>query len=129
MRRTGIRPRSIRFSEKLDHQNRNPAKLLTSGPERRAKNPVESSGKLRYCERVEWWRECDQPEMCVFGHYGIMPGHERGRGNAFCVNYAVGKRHLERLKGMQPFKTKLAALRLPERQVVFDDGTTEMAIA
>ena len=47
--------------------------------------------------------------MCIFGHYGIMPGHERGRGNAFCVDYAVGKRHLERLKGVPPFKTKLAA--------------------
>jgi len=113
------------IQRELDHQNRNPAKLLTSGPERRARNPVESSGKLRHCERVEWWREYDQPEICVFGHYGIMPGQERGRGNAFSVDYAVGKRHLERLKEVQPFTTKLAALRLPERQVVFDDGTIE----
>jgi hypothetical protein len=109
----------------LDHQNRNPAKLLTSGPERRATHVVESSGKLRRCERIEWWREYAKPEICIFGHYGILSGYERGRGNAFCVDYAVGKRHLERLAGSQPFKSKLAALRLPERQVVFDDGTAE----
>ena len=32
---------------------------------------------------------------------------------------------LERLAGVQPFKSKLAAIRLPERQIAFDDGTTE----
>ena len=116
------------IQRELDHQNRNPAKLLTSGPERPRK--IRSSR----AERFGTAKESSGGENTTNRKSAFLVTTEScratsGRGNAFCVDYAVGKRHLERLKGGQPLKTKLAAIRLPERQVVFDDGTTEMAIA
>jgi hypothetical protein len=43
-----------------------------------------------------------------------------------CLDYSVGKRHRERLDGVPPaaYRTRLAALRWPERLLVFDDGET-----
>ena len=41
----------------LEHQNRNPVKILTSGKERRVNQLFKASGKLRYEERVQWWTE------------------------------------------------------------------------
>ena len=108
--------------KELDHQNHNPFKLITSGPERRAEIPVKASGKVSYCERVGWWRDYADPEICLFGQYSI-PQSEARLGTAICVDFGVGKRHLERLAEKQSFKSKLAAARLPERQIVFDDGT------
>ena len=47
-----------------------------------------------------------------------------GRGDAMCVDYSVGKRFKERARpdfnGV--YHTRLAALRLPERVLLFDDG-------
>jgi hypothetical protein len=40
------------------------------------------------------------------------------------VDFGVGKRSMERLNHNWVAKTKLAALRLPEKQFVFDDGQT-----
>ena len=36
----------------LEHQNRNPVKLLTSGPEERSDKPIEAGGKIRNERRV-----------------------------------------------------------------------------
>ena len=110
----------------LERQNRNPVKVLTSGPERRAPMPFVAGGKTRYAERVRWWESVseDQP-FCVFGHYGLPVDGEHGNHRALCADYRVGKRWEER---RQPgfagtFRsTKLGAVRLPERTVVFDDG-------
>src|SRR5436305_10079241 len=82
----------------LELQNRNPVKVLTSGRERRVAVPFEASGKLRYEERVPWWNEYADPEVCVFGHYGAPPGEPHGQGRAVCIDYGVGKRHRERLE-------------------------------
>jgi hypothetical protein len=42
----------------------------------------------------------------------------------FCVDYSVGARWLDRLRGDNPVqRSKLAAMRWPERVLVFDDGT------
>jgi hypothetical protein len=40
------------------------------------------------------------------------------------LDYSVGKRHRERLDGVLPgsYRTRLAALRWPERVLTFDDG-------
>jgi hypothetical protein len=41
----------------------------------------------------------------------------------FCVDYAVGGRYAERAQGRTAeFKCRLAAMRWPERELVFDDG-------
>jgi hypothetical protein len=45
-----------------------------------------------------------------------------------CVDYSVGKRYLERQRNgpdfKGPFHLRLGALRLPERTLIFDNGTT-----
>jgi hypothetical protein len=106
----------------LEHQNKNPVKKLTSGPEERIEKPIKASGKTRYEKRVHWWNGY-HGAFCVFGHYSIPDGDPRGGEGAFCVDYGVGKRWTERRAGESSgFDLKLAALRWPERVVVFDEG-------
>ncbi len=96
-------------------------------------------GKLRHERRVAWWHDYEGP-LCVFGHYsrirlageddyeqlftGIPLNATLGRGDALCIDYSVGKRFKERLApGFNgAFQTRLAALRVPERVLVFDDS-------
>ncbi|HLN30096.1 MAG TPA: metallophosphoesterase [Gemmataceae bacterium] len=113
-------------ARELEHQNRNPVKVLTSGRERRAEAPFESSGKLRYEERVRWWENYEDVEFCFFGHYASPLGQPHGRGRALCIDYAVGKRWTERGQAAPgtAFKFKLAAARFPEKTLLFDDGST-----
>ncbi len=108
----------------LEHQNRNPVKLLTSGRERRVAVPFESGGKIRHEERISWWEQYSDPEVCIFGHYGAPPGEPHGQGRAICIDYGVSKRHKERLEpGFEgTFRGKLSGFRFPEKVVIFDDG-------
>ncbi len=111
----------------LEHQNLNPVKVLTSGKERRVKTPFEASGKLRYEERVPWWEDYTANPLCVFGHYSNYRGGTSLSSRAICVDFAVAKRWQER---KQPsfdgtFRGCLAAVRLPEGCVVFDNGDIE----
>ena len=109
------------IDQDLQHQNRNPVKKLTSGPEERVEEPVEASGKARHEKRVQWWKDY-RGVFCVFGHYSILEGEPRGGEAAFCVDYGVGKRWMERRAGKSSgFRLKLAAMRWPERVVVFDE--------
>lgn len=108
--------------QSLEHQNKNPVKLLSSGPEERIAEPVYASGKLRHEQRVQWWNDY-HGTFCVFGHYSILDGQPRGNKSTFCVDYGVGKRWTERRAGTSSgFTLKLAALRWPEQVVVFDEG-------
>jgi hypothetical protein len=125
------RPDLDETDRKLDHQNRNPVKLLTSGPEERIDPPIEVSGKVRHHGRVAWWEGYPEPAFCVFGHYSI-PSNVRREGRAICVDFGVGKRPLERLNhhwivnNGWVAKSRLSALRLPERRFVFDDGFSDL---
>lgn len=111
----------------LEHQNKNPVKLLSSGPEERTQEPIYASGKLRHEKRVRWWNDY-HGTFCVFGHYSLLDGKPRGNASSFCVDFGVGKRWTERRKGKSSgFDLKLAALRWPERVVVFDEGTSTTA--
>ena len=75
--------------------------------------------------RVEWWREYRGVVFCVFGHYSLAEGKPRGSRSAFCVDYGVGKRVRERRAGKADNLSRwLAAMRFPERVVVFDNGLT-----
>lgn len=106
----------------LDHQNKNPVKRLTSGPEERSEKLIHSGGKVRYERRVHWWGNYIGP-YCVFGHYSISDGQTRDGSAAFCVDYGIGQRWKERRAGKTSgFSFRLAAMRFPEKQVVFDDG-------
>src|SRR5262249_23443406 len=122
------------------HQNRNPVKLLTSGPEQRLATPFYAAGKDRYEGRVRWWDSYRDESFCVFGHCWRLrlpddtdgdhafddakPYVTLGQGQAMCIDYSVGKRWKERLSpGFGgSFVTRLAALRMPEKVLTFDDG-------
>jgi len=112
--------------QSLAHQNMNPIKLLTSGPEERIEEPVYAAGKWRNEQRVSWWTE-HEGTFCVFGHYSIPDGKPRGNASSFCIDYGVGKRWTERRAGKtEGFDLKLAALRWPEKMVVFDEGQSTL---
>lgn len=111
-----------RIEQGLLHQNENPVKLLTSGPEERSEHPLESGGKIRNEQRVHWWKDYRRP-FCIFGHYSIRDGQPRGNDASYCIDFGVGKRWTERREGKsKEFSWKLAAFRFPERMVVFDEG-------
>lgn len=122
-------------------QNGNPIKWLTSGPEGKRDSLTWISGRWRQLERLAWWRGYHEEPAVVVGHYwrtlpvgsaldvvpsgmfeGAPPQGGLGpRKNVFCIDYSVGKRFLDRLRG-RPHTGRLAALLWPERQLVFDDG-------
>jgi hypothetical protein len=129
-----------------DHQMANPVALLTSGAEQPASEPLWAGGKWRMVERVKWWEGYTDPTPVICGHYwrrysavskemmdnygpdlfaGIEPHQWMGAGNnVYCVDFSVGGRYLEREQGGAPFQCKLAALRVPEWQLIQDDGET-----
>lgn len=124
----------------------NPLKVLTTGVERECRNPFYAGGKWRFVERVAWWNDYEDAPAVIVGHYwrrlmhgdaalhgaqaeslfgqtGPLAWHGQ-RGNVFCVDYSVGGRWTARLSGEDPNRRfKLAAMRWPERSLVFDDGT------
>lgn len=124
----------------LRNQNENPIKIITSGPETRAAAPFFAGGKTRMETRGPWWNQYDCEPIVVFGHYWRVPvpklrpddglfgaapvNSMLGMGKAICIDYSVGGRATERRNGPEggPFLGRLAALRWPERELVFDDG-------
>ncbi|MBU1358531.1 MAG: metallophosphoesterase [Gammaproteobacteria bacterium] len=131
----------------VNKQMLNPLKVLTGGVERRTVQPFFAGGKWRFVQRVAWWDEYDDEVPVVVGHYwrrlnavdrdvlgkgdedifgGVDPLAWHGRRrNVFCVDFSVGGRWAER-RARTPLGVdfKLAALRWPERVLVFDDGET-----
>lgn len=127
-------------------QMRNPLRVLTSGPERVTTSPFFANGKWRMCDRVRWWDEYTDDTPVIIGHYwrvahgedepslsggkpdlfaGSAPHAWLGpRNNVFCVDFSIGGRYRERARGVAAFTTRLAAVRWPERRLVFEDGTT-----
>jgi hypothetical protein len=130
-------------AKQVAEQNSQPIKVLTSGLERPitpGTAPRWLSGKWRLLERDPWWDHDDDERSVVFGHYwrrrpsaeiegkpdpfdGIAPTAWFGnRGQAFCIDYSVGYRLKARHVGRDPHTNYgLAALRWPERVLVFDD--------
>jgi len=125
------------------YQMGNPIRVLTSGVERLAHRPFFASGKWRMCDRVRWWNEYDEETPVVIGHYwrqlepiahsehaSTKPElftdeapHEwvGRRRNVYCVDFSVGARYQERKSGAEVFATRLAAMRLPERELVLSE--------
>jgi hypothetical protein len=126
-------------------QMSNPVRVLTSGVEQLASSSFYASGKWRMVERVPWWNGYHDQTPVIFGHYWRWSGEEaqqrfsRGepdlfagldsgrwlgpRANAFCVDFSVGVRYRERpLAPGTRHLGRLAAVRWPERELVFDDG-------
>jgi hypothetical protein len=133
-------PPREKIEEDLFHQNRNPVKVLTSGPEYRHTGFLRGS-KMRYNQRVKWWNDYDSPVFCAFGHYSRVPlgdpaaysfeddepDRALGRGACSCIDHAGGSRPAERRLGVvRDFVTRLTALRWPERELVDDLGERRM---
>lgn len=137
--------RNVAALEELQ-QLGNPVRIITSGIERAAQRPFFATGKWRMADRVPWWDEYDDEMPVIIGHYWRWPtpaardSYSRGepdlfvrhkshhwfglRHNVFCVDFAVGARYKERTSEATPqFECRLASVRWPERELVFDDGT------
>lgn len=121
-----------------ERQMLNPVRVVTSGPERATEKQFFSTGKWRFCDRVQWWHEYTADTPVLFGHYwrgmqhGDKPDLFHGfansdwlgpKRNAYCVDFSVGRRFAERRGKTEPtFRSRLAAMSWPERVVTFDDG-------
>ena len=126
-------------------QNANPVKVVTSGLEGPSERPIWAGGRWRMTNRARWWNSYRDRPAVVMGHYWrrdarAEPAAVTGdwdyplgdfgpyewmgpRRNVFCVDYSVGGRYAERARGdVAPYQTRLAALRWPDRELVFDDG-------
>jgi hypothetical protein len=126
-------------------QMANPIRVVTSGIERMAARPFFASGHWRFVERIRWWDEYDDTVPVVVGHYwrqfarvdraslgkteenlftDLAPTAWHGmHHNVFCIDFSVGGRFLERplADGTVP-RSRLAALRWPERVLALDTG-------
>ena len=126
-------------------QMSNPVRVVTSGTEGPTPKPFWAAGKWRMVERLKWWEAYAEATPVIVGHYwrrlhesqtllgekndpdlfeGIEPHHWMGkRANVYCVDFSVGGRPRERISSTTPpFLCKLSALRVPEWEVVHDDG-------
>lgn len=126
----------------------NPIRILTTSSMKMAKTPYFGGGKWRMAERDPWWDTYNGDKPVVIGHFwrqfnpnvqrisgvfgkdlfaGIEPHAWMGKGKkVYCVDYSVGQRHVERRQDSEDdtaFYGKLAALRMPEREVMHDDGS------
>lgn len=126
----------------LAHQMNNPIRVLTSGVEQRCEVPFFAGGKWRFVERYTWWDRYDEEKPVVVGHFwrklneepihhakdenvfeGIAPFEWHGKkNNVFCVDFSVGGRFKERLKGNVGENTCLVALRWPENTLMLENG-------
>jgi len=130
-----------------ERQGKHPIKVLTSGLETPVPfdNIFFVGGKWRFVRRFDWWNHYDEEPAVVVGHYwrrredAWVEGKpdpwdtERfndwtgPRNNVFCIDYSVGRRFLERAHGKKSdFDGSLAALRWPERTLVFSDREGEI---
>lgn len=121
----------------------NAVKVVTSGIERQAADSFYASGKWRMVRRVPWWQDHTGTPVVV-GHYwrryfpdpaanpekgandmfGATPPHVvlGLEGKVMCIDYSVGTRFAERGRETPAsFGGCLAALRIPEWELVFDD--------
>ncbi|MDH3511358.1 MAG: metallophosphoesterase [Gammaproteobacteria bacterium] len=127
-----------------DYQMRNPLRVATSGEERETDTPFWAGGKWRMVERVKWWENYDEPTPVIIGHYwrrfsqartvfsdkygpdlfaGIKPHQWMGkRKNVYCVDFSVGGRYAQRAEQKSEQLCSLAAVRVPEWEVMHDSG-------
>ncbi|MFT6396411.1 MAG: hypothetical protein ACJAYU_001154 [Bradymonadia bacterium] len=140
MRPTRLLPNYTRCI--VAEQRENAVRALTSGVEKpmAVDDFAWLGGKWRTTARAQWWNEYTDEQAVLVGHYwrrrskpdpgkfdywkpfGTF-GWAGERKNVFCLDYSVGRRYLERARGTSEgsFEGGLAAMRWPERVVVFDD--------
>ena len=122
----------------------NPVRVLTCGAEVPSAAPFYAGGRWRFVERQAWWDDYRDDTAVVIGHYWrrwrgdtnplfpFPPHHWHGaRRNVFCCDFAVGARWRDRATGTAPEQSpyRLAALRWPERTLLFDNGEAVATVA
>jgi hypothetical protein len=127
-----------------EYQMNNPVCILTSGEETQTASPFWAGGKWRMVDRVRWWEHYDDPTPVIVGHYwrrfsrartvfsdkfgpdlfaGIEPHQWMGpQNNVYCVDFSVGGRYAQRAAAEPEHLCSLAAVRVPEWQVLHDNG-------
>ncbi|MBH5330073.1 metallophosphoesterase [Eikenella sp. S3360] len=121
----------------------NPIRALTSGVERLADAPFFAGGRWRGTTRCPWWDDYHAHTPVIIGHYwrswqphpaalpaerGLLPPQpdswHGARHNVFCVDFSIGAswRARKHPQQYQPEQFRLAALRWPERELVFNNG-------
>ena len=114
----------------------NPIRAITCGTETPAAVPHYAGGRWRFVERSAWWNDYHDTPAVIIGHYWrswyaphpLIPTPPQSwfgaRHNVFCCDYAVGARWRDRQNGIPPTAStyRLAALRWPEKELVFDNG-------
>ena len=135
-------PATARYE--LARSRRHPIRALTSGVERLADAPFYAGGRWRFTARCAWWESYQGAPAVVIGHYwrswqpqppaphreDLLPAEGNAwhgaRHNVFCVDYSVGARWRDRKNDVAPVDSpfRLAALRWPEKTLMFDDGET-----
>jgi len=126
----------------------NPIRVITSGEELPAKAVFQAGGKWRMVDRIKWWDHYDEDVPVIMGHYwrrfsdeagqfgdkygpdlfaGIEPHHWMGqRGNVYCVDFSVGARSYQKALGKPSRMFSLAAVRVPQWEVVHDAGARQL---
>lgn len=119
-----------------------PIRALVCGVEKRAIEPFFASGRWRFSIRYPWWDDYEDDVPVVIGHYWrqwqlrhvakyragmfTVPAHHwHGKHkNVFCIDFSVGARWRDRQKNISAKHShyRLAALRWPEKMLVFDNG-------
>jgi len=129
-----------------EYQMSNPVCVVTSGEEQPTATPFWAGGRWRMVERVRWWERYENPAPVIVGHYwrrfsqartayadkygpdlfdGIAAHQWMGaRRNVYCVDFSVGGRYAQRAGDEPTHHCSLAAVRVPEWQVMHDDGST-----
>jgi len=129
-----------------EYQMNNPVCVVTSGEERPTTEPFWAGGRWRMVERVRWWETYDDDPAVIVGHYwrrfsqartvyadkfgpdlfaGVAPHQWMGpRRNVYCVDFSVGGRYAQRAGDAPTHHCSLAAVRVPEWQVMHDDSQT-----
>ncbi len=135
-------PATARYE--LERSRLHPIRALTSGAERLADAPFYAGGRWRFTARSAWWAHYHDAPAVVIGHYwrswlpqpsaphreDLLPeagnAWHGARHNVFCVDFSAGARWRARKKGADPAASpfRLAALRWPEKTLMFDDGET-----
>lgn len=129
--------------------SRHPVRALTCGIEAAAAEPFFAGGRWRFSVRNPWWDSYQDHTHVVVGHYwrhwqqAEVPKHREGmftvaphqwhgaRKNVFCIDFSVGARWRDRKRQIPPCQSeyRLAALRWPEKTLVFDNGETAATAA
>lgn len=120
-----------------------PIRALSSGVEKRVAEPFYAGGRWRSTARCPWWDDYLEDTPVVIGHYWrtwqavsntiaaerkLLPTQPNAwhgaKRNVFCVDFSIGASWRTRKfpEKYQAQQFRLAALRWPERMLVFDNG-------